>query len=88
MKNLHEYLEKEADRALQGECTAQKRLSEREVEMDRISWEKGNSNLVLFETNQQLESLYQANQWANQAQREKTEMRNRIFQEDYANKLP
>ena len=34
-KNLHEYLEKEAGRALQGECTAQKTFSETEVEMDR-----------------------------------------------------
>ena len=34
-QNLHEYLEREARRALQGECIAQRRLSEAEVEMDR-----------------------------------------------------
>ena len=31
---------KEAERALQGGCTAQKRLSEAEMEMDRQSWER------------------------------------------------
>ena len=38
-KTLDEYFEKEAERALQGECMAQKRLSEAEVQMDRKSWE-------------------------------------------------
>ena len=34
-KNLYELPEMEAERTLQGECTAQKRLSDAEVEMDR-----------------------------------------------------
>ena len=66
--------EKEAERALQGECTSQQRLSEAEVEMDRKSWERKNSDIAPYETNQQLESqrleLYQANQWADQAPRQ------------------
>ena len=39
-KNLHEYHEKKAQEALQGECTAQRRLSEAEVEMDMKSWDR------------------------------------------------
>ena len=65
-RNLHEYLEKLAERALQGECAAQNRLSEAEVEMNRRSWERRNSDVALCETNQQLESqrleLYHATQ--------------------------
>ena len=45
------------------ECAAQRRLSER------------NSDIALYETNRELESqrleLYQANPWADHAQREK-----------------
>ena len=55
-KNLHEYLGKEAERALQGEVQLRKGLSEAEVEMDRKSWERRNSDIALFETNQQQES--------------------------------
>ena len=40
--------------------------------MDRKSWERRNSDLALYETNQQLESqrleFFQANEWADQAQ--------------------
>ena len=68
VKNLHEYLEKKAERALLCESTAQKRLSEAEVEVDRKSWERRNSDVALYETNRELESqrleLYQADQWA------------------------
>ena len=80
-QNLHDYLEREARRALQGECVAPVRLSEAELEMDRKSWERRNSDVALFETNIQLESkqmeLYHANQWACQAQMENP----RIFEE-------
>ena len=37
-QNRHDYLERESRRALQGECMAQLRLSEAEVEMERKSW--------------------------------------------------
>ena len=62
--------------------------------MDMRNWEQRNADIALCETNQELESqileLYQANQWADQAQREKNklcgelEMRNRLFQESRA----
>ena len=72
-KTLHEHFEKEGERALQGESTAQKRLSDVEVEMGRKSWERIKFVVALFETKQQLESqrldLFQANQWADQAQK-------------------
>ena len=65
-RNLHEYLENEVERAFRRKCVAQKRLSEAEVEMDRRSWERRNSDIALYETSQQLESqrleLDQANQ--------------------------
>ena len=73
-RNLHEYLENEAERAFRGKCVAQRRLCEGEVEMDRRSWERRNSDIALNETNQKLVSqrleLYQANQWPDHAQRE------------------
>ena len=65
-KNLHEYLDNEAERAFRGKCVAQRRLSEAEVEMDRRSWERRKSDIAFYETNQKLESqrldLFQANQ--------------------------
>ena len=75
-KSLHEDLEKEAERTVQGECAAQKRLSEAQVEVDRGEWERRNADIALCETTRHLESqrveLYQANQRADQAQREKS----------------
>ena len=89
-------LKRKEERALQGESTAQKRLSDGEVEMDRKSCERINSFLALNETNQQLESqrleLYQAIQWAGSSSKEQTEdylekcvrRTNRIYQEHHA----
>ena len=58
-----------------GECAAQKRLSEAEAEMVRRNWEQRNADIALYETNREVESqrleLYQATQWADQAQRER-----------------
>ena len=58
------------------------------------NWEQKSSDMALHETNRELESqnmeLYQANQWTDQAPREKInssrelEMRNRLFQESRA----
>ena len=43
--------------------------------MDRRNWEQRNTDITLYETNQELESqrlgLYQATQWADQTQRKK-----------------
>ena len=62
--------------------------------MEVKHWEKRNSDIALHETNQEFESqrlqLQQANQWADQAQRDKIslcgelEMRNRLFRENQA----
>ena len=87
-------LNKKQDELFQGESTAQRSLPEAEVEMDRKSWERRNSDIAQYETNQQLESqrleLYQANQWAGQAQQENSRpfgevsTKNRIHQEHHA----
>ena len=56
-------------------------LSEAQVEMDRKSWERI-SDIALYETKQHLEpqrlELLQANQWADQPQREN----NRLLEEN------
>ena len=74
-RNHHAYLEQKAELAVQGECAAQKRLSEAGAEMDIRNWEQRNADVALYQSNRALESqrleLYQANQWADQTQREK-----------------
>ena len=63
---LHAYLVQEAGLAVQGECAAQKRLSEAEAEMDIRNWEQRHADIALHENNRELESqrleLYQSNQ--------------------------
>ena len=93
-EKLHVYLEQKADLAAREECAAQRRLSEAESDMEIRKWEERSSDMALHETNRELESerldLYQAHQWADQAQREKInlcdqlEMRNRLFNESRA----
>ena len=74
-RNLHVYLEQKDEMAVQGECAARRRLSEAEAGMDIRNWEQRNSDIALYETNRELESerleRCQANQWADQAQRER-----------------
>ena len=72
-QNLHDYLEREARRALQGECMAQRKLSEAEMERDGMIWDNRNSDwAAMYGINSQLEpqpsELHRANQWACQAQ--------------------
>ena len=55
-KNLHEFLEKKADRAFQGEFAAQTRLSEAQAELDRKEWLRRSADIALCETGRQLES--------------------------------
>ena len=56
-KNLHEYLEREAWRALQSECIAQRKLSDAETKRDRMIWDRRHSDwAATCETNSQLES--------------------------------
>ena len=68
---LHEFLEKKAERALQGD--SQHRQAE--AELDKREWERRNTDIVLCETCRHLESqrmeIYQANQLTDQARREK-----------------
>ena len=97
-RNLFAYLEQKAELAVQGECAAQRRLCETEAEMDIINWEQRNADITLYETNRELKSqrleLYQENQWADQAQREKNNLfgkmrtKNRIYKENLAKRLP
>ena len=78
---------------VQEECTAQKRSSEAEAEMDIRNWEQRDADLALCETeNLSLRGLqlHQANQCADQAQREKLnlcgdlEIRNRLLNKSRA----
>ena len=90
-QDLHVYLGQKADLAVRQECAAQRRLSEAEADMETREWEKRSSYMDLYEINRELESLrlelYQAHQWADQAQGQRVnlcgelEMRNRLFQE-------
>ena len=69
-RDIHDFLEKKADHAFQGEFAAQTRLSEAQAELDGREWERRNADLALYETGRQLESqrmeLYQANQLSDQ----------------------
>ena len=93
-QNLHFYLEQKAESTVQEENAAQKRLSEVEADVEIRRWEQKSSKMALYETDRELEShrleLHQANQRADQAQRQKInlcgemEMRKRLFQESRA----
>ena len=79
-QNLHKFVVRKAEQAVRGEKSAQKRFSEAEGDMKIRNWEQRNSDTALYET---------ANEWADQAQREKIkllgdlEMRNRLFRENH-----
>ena len=72
----------------------EQRLYEAEADVDVKHWEKRNSEIALYEVNQEYESrrfqLQQANRWADHAQRDtpslcrELEVRNRLFQESQA----
>ena len=47
-RNLHVHLEQQAELAVQGECAAQRRLSEAEADMGIRNWEQGNSDMAFF----------------------------------------
>ena len=78
-QNLHDYLEREARRALQGECKAQRRFSEAEMERCRmVGKEEILIGWLCVETNGQLESqkteLHHANHWDCQTHMESCRM--------------
>ena len=47
-QNLHEFLERKAELAVQGEIAAQKRLSEAEADMEIRRWEQTNSEVAFL----------------------------------------
>ena len=87
----HKILERKAELAVRGEQLAKQRLYVAEADVEVKHWEKRNSDTALYEIDQEFESqrlqLQQANQWADEAQRDKTrwygelEMRNGDFRE-------
>ena len=74
-QNIHKILERKAELAARGEKLAQQRFFEAGADVKVKHWEERNSDIALFEINQELESqrlqLQQAKQWADQAQRDK-----------------
>ena len=91
---LHKFLERKAELDARGEKLAQQRLFEADADVEVKHWEKRNSDIAIYEINQEFESQrsqpQQANQWADQAQREKislcreVEKKNRLFRENRA----
>ena len=74
-QNLHKILELKVQLAGRGEQLTQQRLYEVEADVEVKNWEKRNSEISLYDINQECESQrlqpQQANQWADQAQRDK-----------------
>ena len=72
-QNLHKILERKAELAVEGEKLAQPRLDEAEAEVEIKNSEKRDSDIALYEINQEFASqrlqLRAANQWADQAQK-------------------
>ena len=55
-QNLQKILERKAELAVRGEKLAQLRLYEAEADMEVKHWEKRNSDIALYEINQEFES--------------------------------
>ena len=91
-RDIHDFLEKKADQAFQGECAAQTKLCAAQSPLDRREWIMRNADIALHEPGMQLQllsmGLCQAHQLSDQTRREKNwpcdelEMRNKAFQED------
>ena len=84
-ENLHNFLERKAEFDVRGEA---------EADLEVKHWENRNSDIALYEIDQEFESqrlqLHQANQWADQAERDEKslegelEMRNRLSRQNQA----
>ena len=79
-KSPNKYLEWKAEFAVRGENAAQKKKTiETENDVEIKDCEKGSSEIALYESQRELESqrmqLHQPNQWPDQAQREKINLR-------------
>ena len=93
-RDLREHFERRAQQAIHGENSVQRKLYSTELNTEIKNLERRNSEYALFESQRELESqrrqLPMANQWADQAQREKIqlcrdlEMKNHLHQERYA----
>ena len=76
-QNLHKFLERKAEFSRsRRKIRSEKRLSEAEADMEAREWEKRNSDIALYAKKQELESQrlqlqLQANQCADQTQRER-----------------
>ena len=72
-ENLHKILERKAGLAVRVERTAQQKFFEGEADVEVKHWEKRNSEMALYEVNQEFESkrfqLQRTNRWADQAPR-------------------
>ena len=75
-RDIHDFFEKKADHAFQGEFEAQPKLSEAQSGLDRREWRMRNADIALSATGMQLQSQrmehYQANQLIDQTRREKS----------------
>ena len=93
-RDLREQLERRDQQAILGENSAQRKLYLTEYDLEIQNLERRNSEYALIESRRELESqrrqLLEANQWADQAQRERIhlcselEMKNRLHQECYS----
>ena len=73
-QHLHDYLGRKAELPVRGESAAHRRITE-EADLEIRRWEQKSSEIALYETRRELESqrleLHQANQWGDQARKEK-----------------
>ena len=93
-RDLREHLERRAQQAIFGEHSVQRKVYSTEYNMEIQKMERRNSEYALIESQRELGSqrlqLSEANQWADQAQRERIhlcselEMKNRLHRECYA----
>ena len=74
-RDLREHLERRAQQAVLGKNSAQRKFLSAEYDMEIQNLERRNSEYAVIESQRELESqrrhLLEANQWADQAQRER-----------------
>ena len=70
--NFHEFLERQAHTAIQGELDSQRKLAEAETDMEVTEWERRNSDVALHESQRELES--QLSQFASKRQHQQQAM--------------
>ena len=93
-KIIKKHLERKVDSAVRSEQLSLQKLCEAVAEVEVRNWEERNSDIALYEKNQEFESQrvqpHQATRWADQDQSDRIslygelELRNRLFQENHA----